>query len=194
MSLIEFTDLISKHVELSNREKVLIQTSLKIKRFPKGKTLLKKGMISNNSYFNLKGCVRQYFKIKGEERTTFFYQEGEFISAIRSLTNQYPSDFYLECVEDCSLIEIPLATETELLNKISKLETFARISLENELGNYQEMLSNYILLNPEERYLDLLKKRPHLIQRVPLYQIASYLGIKPESLSRIRNRLAGKLS
>ncbi len=146
-------------------------------------------MVSQTSYFILKGCVRLFYIVDGEEKSTFFYTEEMFITSFKSFTEMIPANHYLECIEDCSLVLIHFATEKRLLSKFPKLEVFARIHLERELANYQDMLSNYILLNPEKRYLKLIKNSPHLLQRVPLYQIASYIGVKPESLSRIRNRI-----
>jgi CRP-like cAMP-binding protein len=97
---------------------------------------------------------------------------------------------YLECIEDCTLGLIPYEIEKELLSNFPRLETFARINLEQELVNYQEMLATYIISNPEQRYVNLLNRNAQLLQRVPLYQLASYIGVKPESLSRIRSRIS----
>jgi CRP-like cAMP-binding protein len=113
---------------------------------------------------------------------------------MRSFTTNTPADHYLECIEDCVLALIPFELEKALLTKFPKLETFARISLEQEVANYQEMLSAYIISNPEQRYQRLLTNNPDLLQRVPLYHLASYLGVKAESLSRIRRRISKKTS
>ncbi len=151
-------------------------------------------MVSQTSFFNLKGCVRLYYLIDGEEKTTFFYTENKFITSIRSFTQKEPSNHYLECIEDCTLTLIPYDVEKKLLEKFPKLESFARLILEQELGNYQDMLSTYIVSNPEQRYLNLLKNNSQLLQRVPLFQLASYIGVKAESLSRIRNRVTKNTS
>jgi len=82
--------------------------------------------------------------------------------------------------------------ENELFRRFPRFERISRIALEEELGNYQEMLANFMMSSPEERYLKLLKNRPDLLDRVPHYQLASYLGVKPESLSRIRKRIMRK--
>jgi CRP-like cAMP-binding protein len=76
--------------------------------------------------------------------------------------------------------------------KFPHLEPASRMAVEEELGKSQDRLSNYIINSPEERYLQLLKTRPELLERVPQYQLASYLGVTPESLSRIRSRIMGK--
>ncbi|MFY0602041.1 MAG: Crp/Fnr family transcriptional regulator [Cyclobacteriaceae bacterium] len=190
----QFIEYISNFIQLDEEEVKAISSKIHIKNYKTGDVLLKEGNISKVSFFNLKGCVRHYHLIDGEEKTTFFYTENRFISSIRSFTTNTPSNHYLECIEDCILALIPYDTEKELLANFPKLETFARISLEQELANYQEFLSSYIISNPEQRYQNLLKNHPELLQRVPLYHLASYIGIKAESLSRIRKRISKKAS
>lgn len=187
-------DFISEFVQLNGEEIEAITSKIELKEYVAGNVLLREGMVSTMSYFNLKGCVRLYYLVDGEEKTTYFYTEKQFITSLRSFTTNTPADHYLECVEDCTLALIPFEVEKELLNSFPKLETFARIHLEQELANYQEMLSNHIMSNPEQRYLGLLQNRPDLLKRAPLYQLASYLGIKAQSLSRIRNRISKKPS
>lgn len=189
--LLEF---ISNIVDLDEKEQAIVAAKIPIKEYKAGDVLLREGMASKTAYFNLKGCVRLYFLIDGEEKTTFFYTENQFITSIRSFTTNTPSDHYLECVEDCNLALISYEVEKELLKTIPKLETFARISLEKEVANYQAMLSSYIMSSPEQRYQNILKKNPELLQRIPQYQLASYIGIKAQSLSRIRKRISQKSS
>lgn len=184
--LIEY---ISQFIPIGKEEIKVISSMVEVKEYKKGHTLLEEGMISRVSYFNLQGCVRLYYLVDGEEKTTFFFTENQFIASMRSFIKQKPSDHFLQCVEDCKLALIPYEVEKKLLEKYPKLESFARAILEEELGNYQEMLASYIISNPEQRYLNLMKNAPGLLQRVPQYQLASYIGIKAESLSRIRNRL-----
>lgn len=185
---------ISGFVPLDKKESEAISSKIHIKNYKTGDLLLREGMISKVSYFNLQGCVRLYYSIDGEEKTTFFYTENQFITSIRSFITNAPANHYLECIEDCTLALIPYKAERELLSNFPKLETFARINLEQELANYQEMLSAYIISSPEQRYLNLLQNNPSLLQRVPLYQLASYIGVKAESLSRIRKRISKRSS
>jgi CRP-like cAMP-binding protein len=151
-------------------------------------------MVSKTSYFNLDGCVRLYYIVDGEEKTAFFYTENQFITSMRSFTKNEPANHYLECIENCKLALIPQEVEKKLLRAIPKLETFSRIILEQELANYQEMISNFVISTPEQRYLNLLKNNTNLLNRVPLNQLASYIGVKAESLSRIRNRISKRIS
>jgi CRP-like cAMP-binding protein len=186
----QFVQYLSNFVQLDQKEMDVISSQVPVKEYKAGAVLLKEGKIATLSFFNIKGCVRMYYLIDGEEKTTFFYTENQFITSMRSFTTSTPADHYLECVEDCTLALIPNEVEKELLANFPKLETFARIILEKELANYQEMLANYITSNPEQRYRKLLQQNPDLLQRVPLYQLASYIGVKAESLSRIRSRIS----
>jgi len=189
-----FTDFISEYVPLNIEEIDFISSKVETKEYKAGHLLLRAGQYSNLAYFNIRGCVRLYYLVNGDEKTTFFYTENQFITSIRSFNDNVPANHYLECIEDCTLVLMTHKVEEELLTKYPKLEAFARISMQNELANYQDMLSTYIISNPEERYLNLLKNTPNLLQRVPLYQLATYLGITPESLSRIRKRIGKKTS
>lgn len=178
-----------KDDRFSEKEIEYITEALEIRQYKAGDILLRAGEIANACYHTLKGCVRQYYLIDGEEKTTFFYTEGQSIVSYSSATEKVPAKHYLSCVEDTTLAVMTTEKEEELYRKFPKFESLSRVDLEKQLGNYQEMLANYITTTPEERYLDLLENRPELLRRVPQYQLASYVGVKPESLSRIRKRI-----
>lgn len=160
-----------------------------IKTYKKGEHLLRKGEVSAKSYSIVSGCVRQYYLVDGEEKTTFFYTEGQSIFSPNIDSERIPAKYYLSCVEYTTLSIMSLENQKEMYRRFPMLESMSRMSLLEELNNYQEMLATYITTNPEERYLNLLKFRPELLNRVPQYQLASYLGVTPESLSRIRKRI-----
>lgn len=160
-----------------------------VKTLKKGEHLLREGERSAKSYSVVTGCVRQYYLVDGEEKTTFFYTEGQSIFLPNSNSERIPAKYYLSCVEYTTLSIITLENQKEMYRRFPMLESMSRMSLQEELNNYQEMLATYITTNPEERYLNLLKFRPGLLNRVPQYQLASYLGVTPESLSRIRKRI-----
>lgn len=187
-------DYISNFVAVDEATAKAIVASIPIEAYAAGTVLLREGSISRVSYFNLKGCVRLYHLVDGVEKTTFFYTENTFISSMRSFTTNSPANHSLECLEDCTLALIPYDTERDLLTRFPALETFARVALEQELANYQDMLSHYIISNPEQRYLKLLHQQPELLQRIPLYHLASYIGVQAETLSRIRKRIAQRPS
>lgn len=188
----EIVKLISRYLDLSNDEATAFAECIPIKSFKKGDLLLREGQISRDSYFVIQGCVRKYYIIDGEERTTEFYVEDESISSLQSYKNKTPANHYFECIEDCRLAVLNYDKEQELFERVPKYESLCRMSMEDDFGEQQDTLAKFIISSPETRYKNLLKTRPDLIQRVPQYHLASYLGIKPESLSRIRKRVAKK--
>ena len=103
-----------------------------------------------------------------------------------------PSKFSLECLEDSRISVVSFEKEQEIYKRFPRFERMCRETTERDLIEYQEKFANYISWSAEQRYLDLLKNRGDLLDRVPQYQLASYLGVKPESLSRIRKRISIK--
>ena len=162
---------------------------IEIKEFKKGTHILKEGQILSRSYSVIKGCVRQYYLLDGEERTTFFFTEDQNILSLSVEAEGKPSKFNLVCTEDTLVTTISKENQSNLYKKFPQFEAMNRKSLEEELKGYHELMINFMTTTPEDRYLEIRKTNPSLLNRVPQYQLASYLGIKPESLSRIRRRL-----
>jgi CRP-like cAMP-binding protein len=187
----EIIDYLSKYVSLSSELKTIVNESSIVKNFKKGSILLREGQISNECFLVLKGCVRSYLLVNGEEKSLDFYTEEYPILPI-SYGKNIASQQYLVCVEDSILMVNTPEHESNMLVKYPQFEIICRIMTEVMMANFQESSMNYRISNPLERYLFLEKKRPDLFQRVPQYQLASYLGIKPESLSRLRKRLTKK--
>ena len=184
-------DFISKYVSLTEEETNFI-TSLEVFRTTKKDTiLLKEGQKSNEGYFVLKGCIRTYYIIDGEEKTTAFYTEMEGLTP-HAVINKTLSEYYVSCVEDCILVVTNPDMEADSFDKFPKFETLCRMLSEELLAKEQINFDEFKTSSPEQRYLNLLQKRPDLIQRVPQHQLASYLGIKPQSLSRLRARIKEK--
>ncbi len=183
---------ISQFTRLNEKEAEAILETIDIRTFKKGDFLLKEGQIKDLCCFVIKGCVRQYYLINGEEKTTGFYTEGQPIVPHEGATNNQPAKFFLFCNEDCVLTVGSLVDDATYAEKFPKVKDASLTSLEHLWSNQQEHFANFVIRNPEERYLHLLKTRPELLDRVPHYQLASYLGMKPESLSRIRKRIMSK--
>lgn len=173
---------------LTDEEKKAITDLAIFKNFKKGTILLKEGEISGNYYFVIKGCIRSYYSIDGEEKTTAFYTESESL-APQSSTTLTPSENYVACVEDCILAVANADMEKEIFEKFPRFETLCRLLTEDLLAKSQASFDGFKTTNPEQRYLHLLETRSTLLQRVPQQQLASYLGITRESFSRIRKRL-----
>lgn len=188
----EIARLISRYVELTAEEEDLLTHYIPVKAFKKGEHLLTEGQVPKASYFNVEGLVRKYLIVDGEDRTVAFYAEGDSIASIDDYVNQTPANHFVECIEDCRLAILGGEQEQILFEKMPKFESLCRIAMEGDFGKQQNAQMRFIVQSPENRYLDLLKTRPDLLQRVQQYHLASYLGIKPESLSRIRKRIAEK--
>ena len=166
-----------------------IVAEVTIKTVKKGSFLLREGQIPQVCYHVFKGCVREYYLVDGEEKTSEFYLEGDSISDDLSKIERRPSRKYWECLEDTTLSVFTQAQEEKMYRLFPRIESLCRIETEKKLGQFRELMAFYLASSPEERYLNLLNSRPNLLTRVPQYQLASYLGVKPESLSRIRGRI-----
>nr|WKN37428.1 Crp/Fnr family transcriptional regulator [Tunicatimonas sp. TK19036] len=185
-------EYIAKYVPLTAEEQASILKDVPYKTFKKGTYILKQGQISKECYFNIQGLVRQYELIEGEEKTTYFYSEGEAIVAFESAAKEIPCQYNWVCEEDTVLVIGRIDGIEDAYNRNPKLEVMSKLFIGQEFGKYQDLSSSLITLSPEQRYLRLLEKRPDLLNRVAQYHIASYLGIKPETLSRIRKRIIAK--
>lgn len=184
-----FTAFLQQYVSLSSDEVATVEQLLAVTSYSKGEVILKEGEISRAFYFVLKGCCRMYYIVEGLEKNTFFYSEGQFVSSYESFVHQAPSKHYIACIEDCELVCISHQHAAKLLALSSSFEQLSRILMEGELIVYQKMLFSFVAMNAEQRYLAFLQEYPQLIQRIPLYHIASYLGVNAETLSRIRKRV-----
>jgi CRP-like cAMP-binding protein len=184
-------DFISKYVSLTEEEKNAILALNLFRTVKKGTSLLEEGQKSKDSYFVLQGCIRTYYIIDGEEKTTAFYTEMEALTPHCVVSNT-PSKYYVSCVEDSILAVSNLDMEAEINGKFPKFDTMCRMLSEELLAKERIDFDEFKTSSPEERYQNLLQKRPDLIQRVPQHQLASFLGIKPQSLSRLRARVLEK--
>ena len=184
-------DFISKYISLTEDEKNAIVSLDLFRSVKKGTTLLKEGQNSQEEYFVLKGCIRKYYIIDGEEKTTAFFTEMEGLVP-HCVTSKTPSEYFISCVEDTILTVTNPNMGVDLNSKFPKFEIMCRILSEELFAKQQIDFDEFKTSSPEQRYLNLLQKRPDLIQRVPQHQLASYLGIKPQSLSRLRARILEK--
>lgn len=160
----------------------------KKKECPKKTWLLNEGDISNYLIFIERGCVRSWFNRDGDDITVQFFFEGSFVSSFESFKNSKPSLFNLETIEPSVLYVIhkdDLFTAGKIL---SELKDIINDFLSIRLYHYQKLFLSRIKNSPQRRYEELIKESPEIIKRVPHHYIASYLGITPVSLSRIRNK------
>lgn len=187
-----FIDYISSFTTLSKEEEESLLESYPIKRFKKGDCILAEGVITQDAFLVLEGCIRKHYVKEGVDKTTGFYTEGEVVAEFASLSLNKPTSNSYSCIEDSTVVVVNSEKEKAFYKKFPRFEEITRMETEKMLGENQEQLSDYITKSPEERYTLLLDQKPELLQRVPQHQIASYLGVTPESLSRIRKRISKK--
>jgi CRP-like cAMP-binding protein len=180
------------YVSLNTNEIILLKNSIEKKTYEKHENIFTQGKISNKIYFIIKGCVRLFYNVAGNDKTAFFYTEGQFICAGESYTFNIPAVENYQAVEQTELYEFTKSKIEELLIKIPKMEVIARIATENELITCQKVIASFVTKSAEERYIDLLNTQGELFQRVPQQYIASFLGVSPETLSRIKKRVHQK--
>ena len=179
----------SKMTTLSSEESEAMSGNMLIRQFSKGTLLLKEGQIAVDTYFIMEGCIRQYFMVDGDEKTTDFYTEDQWVISLNSLPPVKPSDYFLICNEDTTVVIGNEKEALELFKKFPRLEAISREVMQRVFTEQHEKMTSFMTDIPENRYLKLLKSKPDLVQRIPQYQLASYIGVKPESLSRIRKRI-----
>lgn len=177
---------------LSEEEAKAITESMRIETFKKGTVLLKAGQIAIDTYFILEGCIREYIVTNEEEKTTNFFTEEQWVIPFNSLTPQNAITHSWVCAEETTVAIGNEREAQEMFKRFPRFETISRAVMEVFFTEQKKILTSYLTDTPEQRYLKLLESRPDLFQRIPQYQLASYLGIKAESLSRIRKRMAQK--
>lgn len=181
-------DFLSKYIELTQEEKEILSGQKFIKSCKKGTLLLQEGEMSHQCFFILKGCVYSYYLVDGAIKVTEFFVEKQPVTPV-SYTTKQPSEYYLECLEDCILSIGSQERTAEIMTKLPRLAALGPTFLEDELASQRMKYDNFIKWSPEKRYQHLQEQSPGLLNRIPQYLIASYLGIQPESLSRIRKRI-----
>jgi len=180
----------SRWTSLNEEDQQFIVDQIPVEEFKKGAVLFKQGDAPTKCYFILKGCVRQYsIDEEGREVTSNFYTEEQAIAIFNHHKPDKSSDYTYTCIEDSIIVVGDLDTEQDMYNKHPQLEMMTRRMIEENFSQVQEEYAAFIASSPEERFKTLQMKRPSLIDRVPQHQLASYLGITPESLSRIKKRI-----
>ncbi len=181
-----FIQHLSQLITISSElENALIANTTKI-RVEKNTDLVGINERSDHLYFIEKGLIRGYYFYNGKEITNWFAQEEEFATCFYSFVANKPSFECIETLEDCELISIPLKTLQTLYLDFPETERIGRIITENYYIKLEERVLNIQFKTAKERYQKLITKKPLLLQRSSLGQIASYLGITQETLSRIR--------
>nr|WP_233522779.1 MULTISPECIES: Crp/Fnr family transcriptional regulator [unclassified Bacteroides] len=186
-----FMEVDKENIKMSSDERLILeQFDKNINRLiiPSKTILLYEGKIADTLYLIRKGTLRLFFYNEGKDVTFQFFFEGDFVASFDSLYKRQPSLFSLESIESAEVIAIKREDFYNLLEQIPALRKVYEEKLIDRFHVYQQLFLSRIKNTPAQRYEELLKEYPYIIQRVPQHYIASYLGITPVSLSRIRNR------
>ncbi len=189
----EYRKQIFRRFPLDDKNFEELMRAASVKRIAPGTILLAEGDVAKNLFLVICGCLRTYFiKEDGKDITAQFFIEDQIVASFESAATGTPSRAYIEAIEDSIIAAIPLKTFEKIRGRSTFMQEGFNRFLVNRLVYYMEHCASYILDNPEERYVKLLKDSPELVARLPKQYIASYLGITPVSLSRIRSRLKKK--
>ena len=184
----EFSDFIKSKVAIQQSDLEVILSTFKTKRIKKGHLILKRGQIARQYFYIRSGALRFFFGEFDEQLTAWVVFQNEFFTEISSLNPQKPTRFNIEAIEDSELIYIDKPEMEALYRQFPAWQEFGRITWETMAVRMIDQIISFQTLSAEERYLEFMAKS-ELIQRVPVKQIASYLGITPNALSRIRKNI-----
>ena len=156
----------------------------------KAKTLLlEEGEVAKKIFFVKKGCLRIWRNHKGKEITSQFFFENEMVASIESIRTSRPSGINIETLEPSTLLVLSKKNFEMLLKDVPGIKDFMMEMTFKRFLHYSKLYVSFLENNPAERYKELLRNEPRIVQRVPQHYIASYLGITPVSLSRIRSKI-----
>lgn len=188
----QFKAYLQNKVALTDEQFALISDKLKIKKFEKNELILMKGEVSTHGYFVMNGLLRSYsIDSKGKTHIIQFAPEHWWLSDRNGLFNE-SSEFFIDAIEHTEAILIPKDYFNEAAKIVPCMHDLNQTMLNNSIRFMQKRINMLLSATAEERYLNFIKLYPNLTLRVPQWMIASYLGITPESLSRVRKDLAHK--
>lgn len=185
----QLKNLVSKHVHLNEYEFDTFYSIFKPIDITPKTILVKEGAIAKKAYFIIKGSIRFFYLSNGIEVTGNIFTENMFSTSHDSFLLQIPSKYTLETIENVRALVFTFKEMQGLILKVPKVQELISKILIYRLTLAHRTIARLITLSPEERYLIILKENPEWFQRIPHYIIASYIGISPTSLSRIRKRI-----
>ncbi len=172
----------------------VLEEMLTVQYISKGEFLVRENEICRNVSFINKGLVRLFYVADGKEICVGFVKDLEYVSEYTSFLTQQPSALNIEALEDCELLNLSFASLQLLYKSHPVFEQFGRKIAEHLFIVISTYNIRLLSLSPEEHYQWIIKNQPYIIQRVSQYMTASYIGVSPEHLSRIRKNLQEKLS
>lgn len=177
-------------IMLSPAEIELVKSLFKEKVYKKGDFFLAEGQVCKHVGFVVKGLMRYYINHDGEEKTYAFSKENDYVCNYESFLPQSPSSKIIQALEDCNMLVISHADLQALYANVREGERFGRMAIEKVFMQLLKDINSFYTETPELRYQRFIENHADLQQRVSQYHIASFVGVKPQSLSRIRKRIS----
>jgi CRP-like cAMP-binding protein len=180
---------VGRHIDLTTEEQHFFTSLLRHRKLRKKQYLLQAGDVSHFENFVISGLLRAYTADnKGQEHIAMFAMEEWWISDLYSFLTGTPATQHIDALEDSEVLSIEKTDLEKLYTQVPKFERFFRVLLQNAFISNQQRVLASISQTAEEQYVAFIKKYPALEQRIPQHQIASFLGITPETISRIRRQ------
>lgn len=183
-------DKIRQVVALDESELAQFVGRFQKKELAKDDYYCQEGQVMKSVAFVGQGILRYFYIKDGEEKTGQFFFEQGWVADYYSFLTQSPSNMFIQAIEDAVLYTLSYEDMQSLYVEVPKTEKFGRVMAEQLFIGTQRRNRSLLSDSPAERYMELVRDRPKVIENIPLYMIASYLGIQPESLSRIRKRIS----
>ncbi|WP_128544122.1 Crp/Fnr family transcriptional regulator [Larkinella soli] len=184
---------LERSITLSDEEFDILKTAFMPRHYPKGSFLQRAGDIARYGGFVAKGCMRSYtVDDKGKEHIVQFAPENWWISDLNNSLIGEPTGYFIDAIEDSDLLVCDLPSFEKALTALPTFAEHYRLGMQKHMVAKNRRISAFLSATAEERYLDFLKTYPSIARRVPQHMLASYLGITPETLSRVRKQLSRK--
>ena len=187
----QFIKFIKSKVSIEESDLQIVLSKFKEKTIEKGKFILRKGQIANQYFYIESGGLRFFYGEYDQQNTSWVTFQNEFFTEISSLNPQKPTRFNIEAIEDTALVYIEKADMDNLYRQLPVWQEFGRKIWEEMSVRMVEQIVSFQTLSAEDRYLEFMKN-PELIQKVPVKHLATFLGITPNALSRIRKNIKWK--
>ena len=186
----KFYNLFDSYVKLSESEMEFCRPYFELNSVPKNSIVEEENRVPKYLYFITQGFMRLfYYDAQGDEITTLIVSPNQFVTSFSNFIHELKSNENLECITNCEFYKIERSGLVELIDKGENFKKLSLVIFEQSVASTQIRANDFATLTAELRYKKLIEQQPEIIQNVPIQYIASYLGIKPQSLSRIRKQI-----
>jgi CRP-like cAMP-binding protein len=186
----KFYNLFDSYVKLSESEMEFCRPYFELNSVPKNSIVEEENSLPKHLYFITQGFMRLfYYDAQGDEITTLIVSPNQFVTSFSNFIHELKSNENLECITNCEFYKIERSRLVELIDKGENFKKLSLVIFEQSVASTQIRANDFATLTAELRYKKLIEQQPEIIQNVPIQYIASYLGIKPQSLSRIRKQI-----